>query len=360
MELKSRLVFLDTNIYEGKNFQFLTHSLGGLKNLIDDGEVRLLITDVTKGEVVSHIKKKSLAAASEIKAIKKSAMILRNVPSIPAYGVFANISSDEISTAILESLETFLASDNVEYVSIDGVKPSYVFERYFSSLPPFAIGEKEKEFADAFVLKALDDLSAGRGHPVHVISNDKDMHKYAEEHPRLICSDSVDEFIDAVIKSVSIEPAEFAAKALELVRGDFMNVIHECIHAIDTDFKVGGWDSELENVDVYDIELVKANLISVSDEECTYDLEFTFKADTIEVEKDYDRSPFDHEDDNYPFVLENVFERSFDGDVSLQITISYLDKLVDTVELTDYEPPMKLKLSAPYNEEVKYLDINGE
>lgn len=360
MELRSRLVFLDTNIYEGKNFQFLTHSLGGLKDLIDHGEVRLLITEVTKGEVLSHIKKKSLAAVSELKAIKKNAMILRNVPGIPAHGIFSKVSADEISRLISLDFETFLDSKNVEYVSIDEVKPSYVFERYFSSLAPFALGEKEKEFADAFVLKALDDLSAGRGHSVHLISSDKDMHRYAEEHPRLICSDSVDEFIDAVIKSVSIEPSEFAAKALEIVRGDFMNVIHECIHAIDIDFKMGGWDSELEDIDVYDIELVKANLISVGDEECTYDLEFTFTADTIEVEKDYDRSPFDHEDGNYPFVLENVFERTFDGEANLQITISYQDKLLDTVELIDYEPPVALKLSAPYNEQVKYLDINGE
>lgn len=360
MELKSRLVFLDTNIYEGKNFQFLTHSLGALKDLIDVGEVRLLISEVTRREVLSHVLKKSSAAVSELKAIKKNAMILRNVPSLPLHGIFSPVSAAEISALITQNFEEFLSSTNVEFFSIDDVKPSYVFERYFSSLSPFAVGEKEKEFADAFVLKALDDLAAGRGHSVHLISNDKDMQRYAEEHPRLICSDSVDEFIDAVIKSVSIEPSEFAAKALEIVRGDVMNLVHECILALDTDFKVCGWDSELENVDVYDVELVKANLISVSHVECTYDLEFIFKADTMEVEKDYDRSPFDHEDDNYPFVLENVFERTFDGDVSLQVTISYQDKLVDSVELFDYEPPAKLKLSVPYNEVVKYLDVNGE
>jgi len=360
MELKSRLVFLDTNIYEGKNFQFLSHSLGGLKELIDNGEVRLLITDVTKGEVVAHVKKKALAAISELKAIKKNAMILRNVPAIPAHGVFSKISAEEISKLIIDDFEKFLSSDNVEYVSIDEVKPSYVFERYFSLLPPFAIGDKEKEFADAFVLKALDDLSAGRGHAIHVISSDKDMHRFAEEHPRLICSNSIDEFIDAVIKSVSIEPSEFAAKALDAVRGQIINIIHECIVALDTEFKMESWDSELDNVDIYDIELSRANLISVSDEECIYDIEFTFTADTIEIEKDYDRSPFDHEDGNYPFVLENVFARTFDGHANLQIKISYQDKLIETVELHDYDPPAKLKLSAPYNEKVEYLDVNGE
>lgn len=360
MDLKSRLVFLDTNIYEGKNFQFLSNSLGGLKELIEAEEVRLLITDVTKNEVRKHIEKKALSAASELKAIKKKAMILRSIPTIPAYGIFSNTTAEEISQSIIGDFEKFLASQNVENVSIDNVKPSYVFERYFSLLPPFAIGDKEKEFADAFVLKALDDLSADRGHAIHIISSDKDMHRYAEMHPRLICSSSLDEFIDAVIKSIAIEPSEFAAKALEAVHGDLMNIIYECLVALDTEFKMENWDSELDNVEIYDTELMQANLISVSEEECVYDIEFTFKADTIEIEKDYDRSPFDHEDGNYPFVLENVYERTFDGNANLQITISYQDKLIESVEINDYEPPTKLKLSAPYNENIEYLDVNGE
>ncbi|RMT95147.1 hypothetical protein ALP39_200485 [Pseudomonas marginalis pv. marginalis] len=360
MELKSRLIFLDTNIYEGKNFQFMSHSLGALKNLIDNGEVRLLITEITKNEVLAHIKKKAASATLELKAIKKNAMILRNIPTIPAHGIFSTISADEISNPIIGDFEKFLTSENVEYVSIDEVKPSYVFERYFSVLPPFAIGDKEKEFADAFVLKALDDLSTARGHAIHLISNDKDMHNFAEHNPRLICSNSIDEFIDAVIKSISIEPSEFAAKALEAVRGQIMNIIHECLVALDTEFKMGTWDSELDNVEIYDTELSKANLISVNSEECIYDIEFTFKADTTEIEKDYDRSPFDHEDGNYPFVLENVFERTFDGYANLQITLSYQDKLIETVDINDYDPPAKLKLSAPYNEKVEYLDVNGE
>ncbi|WP_186828339.1 PIN domain-containing protein, partial [Pseudomonas syringae] len=75
-----------------------------------------------------------------------------------------------------------LSSENVEIVSVDGVAPSYVFERYFSVLAPFAAGDKEKEFADAFVLKALLDLAEARGYQIHVISSDSDMARFAEQH----------------------------------------------------------------------------------------------------------------------------------------------------------------------------------
>lgn len=360
MELRSRLFFVDTNIYEGKNFQFLTHSLGALKNLIDEGEIHLLITEVTKGEIVSHINKKISSALAELKAIKKSSMILRNLPDIPAHGVFAEPNKEEMVATIVGNLEVFLRSDHVEVVSIDSVKPSYVFERYFSVKAPFAEGDKEKEFADAFVLKALHDLAEARGHFIHVISNDKDMFRYSEDHPKLICSSSIDEYIDAVNKSVSIEPSVFAVSALECVRGDIMNLIHEQLKDIAHEFKFGGWESELEDLEVFDIELFTDSLILVTDEKCVYELGFRFRANSVEVEKDYDRSPFDHEDGRYAFVLDNVFERSFDGEVSMQVTISYQDKLLETVEISDYESPTNLKLSLPYNETVRYLDINGE
>lgn len=348
MELKSRLVFVDTNIYEGKNFQFLTHSLGGLKSLIDDGEVRLLMTEVTKGEVISHIKKKAAAAVSELKSIKKNAMILRNLPAIPAHGIFSDVSADEIAQSLIANFEVFLDSADVEFVSIDGVKPSYVFGRYFASLPPFAIGEKEKEFADAFVLKALDDLSAGRGHAVHVISNDKDMLKYAEEHPRLICTDSIDSFIDAVNKSVSIEPAAFAAQALEHLTPEIMEVFKQCLLGMQDEFKVGGWDSTLDSVVFSDLELESANLIAVNEGFCTYDLKFNFVVDTVEVEKDYDRSPFDQEDDSYPIVLENEVERTMDVQASMQMDFYYQDKLIESLYL-DWDEMPKVSLSQPYN-----------
>jgi hypothetical protein len=359
MELKSRLVFVDTNIYEGKNFQFLTHSLGGLKSLINDGEVRLLMTDVTKGEVISHIKKKAAAAVSELKSIKKSAMILRNLPTIPAHGIFSEVSSDEIAQSLISNFETFLDAPDVEFVSIDGVKPSYVFGRYFESLPPFAVGEKEKEFADAFVLKALDDLSAGRGHAIHVISNDKDMLKFAAEHPRLICTDSIDAFIDAVNKSVSIEPAAFAAQALEHLTPKIMEIFKECLSDMQDDFKVGGWDSTLDSVEFSEFELESANLIAVSDEFCTYDLQFGFVVETIEIEKDYDRSPFDQEDDSYPFVLENEVARTIDVNASMQMNFYYQDKLIDSLDL-DWDELPKLKLSQPYNVSVKEMYLDEE
>ena len=63
MELETRLVFIDTSAYENKNYQFGQHILGRLQELIEQEKIHLLVTDVTKSEIESHLKKKSVEAA---------------------------------------------------------------------------------------------------------------------------------------------------------------------------------------------------------------------------------------------------------------------------------------------------------
>ncbi|WP_278405999.1 PIN domain-containing protein [Pseudomonas rhodesiae] len=119
MEIKSRLVFLDTNIFEGKNFQFDSHSLQAFKRLVDDDEIRLLITDPTIQEVKHHLRTKSEEAVSEIKKVRRTAMLLRNVPDLPAHGIFEELSADLIEERLHRKFSDFLEGDNVEHVSIE-------------------------------------------------------------------------------------------------------------------------------------------------------------------------------------------------------------------------------------------------
>jgi len=359
MQLQSRIVFLDTNVYIGKNYQFLTHSLGAVRELCEQDEIRLIVTDVTSEEVKSHIRGAAAETAAVMKKVKKEAMLIRNLPDIPAFGIFTTISSEEIETKILADWEEFIASDGVEMLSVDGVVPSRVFKKYFSVSAPFALGAKEKEFADAFVLERLSDFSLERGHPVHVISNDKDLAKYCETDPRLIYSESVDEFIGAVNLRVSVEPAAFAAEALALVQDRILGFVQDRVREIDFEVRSSDWGAELEDVDVTHLEFVKANLVRVDDEHCVYEMEFSSVIETVESIKDYDRSPFDHEDNSYPFVLETQVERTFEKSISVETTIYYQDKLLNTVDF-EVDMPYGLTLSNPVDEQRTELDINGE
>lgn len=363
MELKSRIVFLDTNIYEGKNFQFATHMLKSFKQLVDEGEIHLLITDPTIGEVKGHLKTKAEEAIHDVKKIKKSAMILRNVPDMPVYGIFSNITAAEVELELNRLFDEFLDGENVENVSIEKVSATKVFERYFSISAPFGAGEKRKEFADAYVLLALNELSNERRRPVHVITNDRDMHRFSEEFPNLICSESLDELVDAVNRAKAIEPAVFADAAFNKVLKEFTEKVDGALSWIEIEIIDEDWESdiELENVTFSGLELMGKVLVSVDEERCVYSVVFSVNANTVETIKDYDRSPFDSEEGRYPFVLETLVTKSFQAvEFIVELTIGYSDRIEDSIYIDEIELPDDIQLRNPIEEYRRALDINGD
>lgn len=358
MKLESRIVFLDTNVYISKNYQFLTHSLGSIKKLREAEEILLIVPDVTDSEVRSHIRAESAKAALALKHVKKEAMVIRNLPGAPAHGIFTNITAEEIEQHLIDNWAHFLDGPGIERISVDTVAASRVFTRYFSVVSPFAAGGKEKEFADAFVLERLADFATERHHPIHVISTDKDLQKFCAEDNGLILSESVDTFIDAVNVSVSIEPSAFAAEALAKIKDDVMSVVESRLPEVDYEIMSSDWNAELEETTIRSINFVRANLVYVENDQCLYEIEYNVVIDTVETIKDYDRSPFDHEDDSYPFVLETLVERTFEKIIPIEAMIFYQDKLLDTVSF-DIDMPYGVELSNPLEESRKELDING-
>lgn len=361
MEIKSRLVFLDTNIFEGKNFQFDSHSLKAFKKLVDDNEIRLLVTEPTIQEVRQHLRVKSEEAVSEIRKVRRSAMLLRNTPNFPAHGIFEELTAAAVEEKLSRDFDEFLGGDNVENVTIENVSASQVFDMYFNIKAPFAIGEKRKEFPDAYVLLALNKLSRERGWPIHVITKDKDMLRFSDDHPNLICSESIDSLMDAINKIISIEPSEFAATAFEKIRDEAIKQISDSLDDIIIDIiDYGNVDeASLEDVKFRSLELANSNLISVDEEYCTYNLLFFVDIDTIEKTKDYDRSPFDREDDRYAFVLESIHSKSFKTKFSVELVIGYSDKIENSIHIEEITTPDVLPLLEPYYHEIKNLDING-
>ncbi|AZD99528.1 PIN domain-containing protein [Pseudomonas chlororaphis] len=362
MEIKSRLVFLDTNIFEGKNFQFNSHSLKAFKKLVADDEIRLLVTDPTIQEVRQHLRVKSEEAVNEIKKVRRSAMLLRNIPDFPAHGIFEELTAGAVEDRLYRNFDEFLDGDNVEHVTIENVSASQVFDMYFNLKAPFANGEKRKEFPDAYVLLALNALSRERGWPIHVITKDKDMFRFSEEHSNLICSESIDALMDAINKIISIEPSEFAATAFEKIRDEAIKRISDSLGDIVIDIvDYGNFDeASLEDVKFRALELIDSNLISVDEEYCTYNLSFSVKIDTVETTKDYDRSPFDREDDRYSFVLESIHSKSFQTNFSAELVIGYSDRIEDSIYIEEIITPDVIPLLDPYDHEVRHLDVNGD
>ncbi len=303
MELHSRYVFLDTCIFQQKNFQFLSYELKALKSLVDAGQAKLLITDVTVSEVRSHIAVKSREAAAAIKKLKKDAMILRNFPSLPSYGVFKDVNVELMELELFNSFDKFLESDNVNILSVNSVRAMDVFELYFSVSAPFAVGEKSKEFSDAFVLETLKHWALSNNKIVHVISTDGDMLRYCSNTSNLLCSSKVDEFIEAVNRSYAAKPSEFADKVLKHLYLDLCSRVKVIASSMDTlvadffEFPIA------ESIDVQGISIVDADLMSIDDQRAEYSIEFS-----LEVVSDMVYESLDFERDDY--IFDQKFSRT--------------------------------------------------
>lgn len=335
MELLSRVVFLDTSVYQGKNFQFQSHILKSLKDLVHSGELRLLISDITKSEIKLHISQKAKSAASVVKKLKKEAMILRNLSHLPIGGIFEDISSAQIEGQLFSDFENFLESENVESVAIDVVLPSKVFNSYFSMLPPFAPGEKSKEFSDAFVLEALDHWANANGTIVHVVSTDGDMQRFVETRPMLSYSESINEFVEAVNYSVSLEPSTFAQVALERLMAKILDRARTETERLEP--LVGDFFEfcDKEEFSISEISVKEFSLIGVDEGLVEYLFEFLVDVKVLQLYDEYDNE-LTADDDLFFEPKPKRRTASYQGEVMASVEIDISERIVSKTFISKY------------------------
>ena len=365
-ELESRLIFIDTSAYENKNFQFNDHALGRLCEFLENRRLHLLITQVTIDEIKKHLYSKSEEAAKSIKKTQREAMFLRNAPELACHGIFENIKADDIYKIVLEKFESFLDISNAEIVSIDNVKASTVFEKYFRSEPPFGGTNKKSEFPDAFVLEAVNDISQSRGHPLYVISSDGDMERYAEKADNMIHLKKVDDLLDLVARKEDElkEPVIFSEVIFEKLKDDLLarakNILTESEFYSDS---ASDFDDEIYQIKIENIGIKKKNIISVSDEHVEYEIYFDVTLIAHYSIADYERSPWDPEDKRYIFVLHSDLARRHNEVFSANITIDYMDGITTNANITEFDfSDSAFELNNSNSEIIRHieLDINGD
>ncbi|WP_349928672.1 PIN domain-containing protein [Acinetobacter sp. A1-4-2] len=366
MELETRLVFIDTSAYENKNYQFGQHILGRLQELIEQEKIHLLVTDVTKSEIESHLKKKSVEAASKIKHITKDAMFLRNTSELDCYGIFTKVSSDEIYDLVHKKFLEFLAGRCVEIISVSSVDPNVVFNAYFHNLPPFDKESKKHEFPDAFALEAVRQISLGRGHAVYIVSSDGDMKSFCANENSFIHLESVDDLIDLIVRSDKAyeEPTKFADEVFELLQEKIKALALQAL--VDGEFNYENtepFDDVIRSIDIDSVTIKKKTLQNVDAEWAEYSVEFDVTVIANYQFSDYDRSPWDPEDKQYLFVLNNESIIKHKETYTAHLMLTYDDGLkakADIGELNFEESYFELTDNDAEILYFKELDVNGE
>ena len=166
-------VFLDTHVFDAASFNFKSTPFAALTKHLDSGRLRLLMTDITVGEVRARIGKDVAKEVTAHNAFRKQARTLRSCSLPAAAGAVAELDEGAIAADLCKAFDNFLEQHKADILDTSEQDAGPVFEKYFASAPPFGSGDKKSEFPDAFVIEALIEWTEDNGEELLVVSGDE-------------------------------------------------------------------------------------------------------------------------------------------------------------------------------------------
>ena len=187
LEEKYDALLIDTSIYDSHGLRLEKGLLGKLTKF-HKSPIPLLMPDVVKNEVQSHLEKKM---KSSISAIKKSLNDARDhlffdgsqpndVKELLVKELL--IERKEVEKLAESRINKFIDNCGIKSIECGGyVSVSEVLTRYFSNQPPFSeSGKKRNKFPDAFILLAVKKWAESENKKVLAITKDIDWWKFCE------------------------------------------------------------------------------------------------------------------------------------------------------------------------------------
>lgn len=341
-ELLTRLVFIDTCIYENKNFQFLTYELGKLMQLCEENKLTLLLTDLIRYEVENHIEKHSVETARVLKRAKDDLRLLRNIPQFSTYGIFEEkLTPEMISEEIKINFRGFLKACDAEVIPVSKASIEEIVQSYIQSKPPFSIRKKE-EFPDAITLSSLKRVAFERGHNIYIISSDEDMRSYCDGEV-LISLDKVEDLLDLVIRNEAEldEPVKLIDYIYEQSQVEIVDKIENMI--LDANHSA----SICTHPSFIGVNELKLHILSKKITEIVVEPDKTIRAD-LEVEvtvfeqltlqdTNYDASIWDSEDKCYIAYAVDVWELDCKKTISIPFLMTIPEGLKRLSEVEPYD-----------------------
>lgn len=328
MNVIKRYVFLDTQVFIANNFNYSNESFSRLLHLVQEGKISLVTTTITINEITANIVSSISEAKNAINEFKKKARILKNC-STPSYEpIWERFDIELKKTDLLGQLTNFINNTNTLTIPLTGNSIQSIFEKYFSSLPPFKEGKKKYEFPDAFAIAALEQWSSQNNEFVYVISGDEDW-KLACEMSKsdLVCYEKLEALFQLI---------EFDNKLIAKLSEDyFNNHLEKIVSTISDQFEVLGFDidgsdigrtiddEEVEQIKAQNIELIEKYLVRINQNTLFYTARFkvTYIADLLYT--DNTDAYYDNEEGQY-FNGEDVQESITSSTIlPVEIDISY-------------------------------------
>lgn len=310
-------VTIDTNILDAAKYDLGDGStLQLLKNYVDDGIIKVVLSNIVVRESKKHLAKqvnKACGIARKLRAevLQESTEYLINYVGLSR---LLEISKDKdaLIQKSEELFDNFLTDINAEILGIDLINLESIIDDYFEINPPFEDGEKKrKEFPDAFIANQIRKRF-GKAEDVAIVSNDNGFKKACKEAPNHFFFGSLGALFDAINK----EKEEAYAETINVIKELQFRIAHTLIEYIKSNenIEVRGLSYDKDGVEtgfdydesyLHNVSNIAFRVDSVDEMTDKYSkVTLLCKAD-ISADcyfEDYANAPWDSETKEYVFV----------------------------------------------------------
>jgi PIN domain len=339
---KTSNVFLDTEVFDSLSLDFQNANLLRVIRLAASGKIKLFLTTVTEGEILSHIHEQAREAHSLLSQVANKAPSIRTARRGPLKKLFAEATEEAIRESMLAQYRGMKKVGGIKVLPISGVAPDDIFKAYFEQSAPFGSKDKKAEFPDAFALEGLGIWCKANEQTMYVVSNDGDLKRSCASGGPLEHVQNIRRLLELFNEAdLVLSLKEGIDKQWKLLF-EFLQPEFEAIELTTTDWmEIWNYEVKLKKISGVDMSVVETK-----DGKATVSIECQFWYSLWAEVDDADSWRYDSEDKEVHYM------RRIRGKLDSMVTKTI------TVELT-YNPefPLKLELkSATIDDPVIEID----
>jgi len=356
-------ITLDTSIFDAQGLKLESGLLKQLEQF-RYSSTKLVISEIVKEEILSHLTEKTKDAKREIEKSLKQARDYWQVEDCDIEEIKKQIfGSREVQEIVAERFNRFIEVTSLEIIEAqDYLIVSDLIQKYFQSEPPFSeTGKKKNEFPDAIALISLEAWANKNNTKVIVVTSDNDWKSFCKSSERLCISDDFAGALGLFQLQDADDICRYLSEKYEL--GDLENVKEAILDALECkiyDFNIYpetessySYEEEITEIQVNGFQLKSLESPNIVFRPVNFDddsltVESRLSVD-VNVECSFSFSVYDSIDKEDVGIGGNTVNTQADLEVEILITfVGDLSKIGAEVEVDDVEIEIKTPVSIDF------------
>lgn len=338
------IAYLDTNVYIGAKYQFSNDKFSTLRSLISEGDVRVIYSSATRGEVEQHIRDDIKDGVNQYNRVLRKELL--PLMSISQFSLCA-VNEEDAARAVFENLSEFFSLDGVEQIDLNPLDAEQLMSDYFQGNLPFE-SKKPYEFKDAIMINAVKQYQQRVQETIIVVSDDEGFRKAFDGLSSFVTVKYLGDLIK-LCRERKDEYSNIEACLRAAVENDeFYDIIQNHFAGFDVDRGYyGEWECEEYEIDSMDAELA---YIEYVDGKYRAHIDVVLYLVAEITHRDEDTSYFDREEQRY--LIENYVTWREKHRVKMDIVIACS---IEKGEADEYEIADSLVID---NRKFRTLDLD--